>query len=153
MKPHDYYMQIALDEAIKASKQGEVPVGAVIIDESGEVIASAGNMRESSNDPSAHAEILAMRKAGQKCESWNLSGCSLYVTLEPCCMCAGAIVNARIRRLIFGATDIRFGGAVTLYNIPADPRLNHRTEVISGVMEEECKKVLSEFFKDKRKIK
>jgi len=151
-KIHEYYMQVALDEAKKAAMLGEVPVGAVIIDEVGEIIASAGNAREHSNDPSAHAEILAMRIAGQKRGSWNLNGCSLYVTLEPCCMCAGAIVNARISKLIFGAMDVRFGGTVTLYNIPVDSRLNHRAEVMSGIKEAECKEVLREFFKNKRKL-
>ena len=151
MKSHEYYMQVALDEAQRVAELDEVPVGAVIIDETGEIIATAGNKRESSNDPSAHAEILAMRIAGQKRGSWNLGGCSLYVTLEPCCMCAGAIVNARISKLIFGATDKRFGGVVTLYNIPADSRLNHRTEITGGIMEAECKEILSGFFKNKRK--
>jgi len=150
MKSHEYYMQIALNEAKKASVLDEVPIGAVIIDEQGEVIAVAGNARESTNDPSAHAEILVMREAGQKRDSWNLNGCSLYVTLEPCCMCAGAIVNARISKLVFGASDTRFGGVVTLYNIVTDPRLNHRAEIIGGIMGEECKETLSGFFKDKR---
>ena len=143
-------MQAALDEATKAGQNGEVPVGAVIVDEAGEIIANAGNMRESSKDPSAHAEILAMRIAGQRRGSWNLSGCSLYVTLEPCCMCAGAVVNARISKLIFGATDIRFGGVVTHFNIANNPHLNHRAEVLGGILSAECKDIISLFFKDKR---
>jgi len=146
MQSKEYYMSIALSEAKIASGKGEVPVGAVVVDESGEIISRGHNLRESTFDPTAHAEIVALREASVHRSAWNLSGCTMYVTLEPCVMCSGAIVNARIDKLYYGALDERYGGTDTLYRIPTDVRLNHRTEVEGGVMRFECREVLKEFF-------
>jgi tRNA(adenine34) deaminase len=143
------YMRIALAEAHQAAALGEVPVGAVLV-ENGAVVARAFNRRETGADPTAHAEILVLREAAQKKEHWRLSGATLYVTLEPCPMCAGAMVLARVDRLVYGAPDPKAGAAGSLINIVQDPRFNHRLEVTTGVLADECGRVLREFFRERR---
>ncbi len=144
-----YYMRIALKEADIAFREGEVPVGAVLV-KGGEVLKSAHNLRESSKDPSAHAEILVLRAGAENSDSWRVSGTTLYVTKEPCVMCAGAIVNSRISRLVYGCIDPKAGGVDSLYNILSDERLNHQVEVTSGVLDEECSSILKKFFRERR---
>ena len=141
-------MEIALEEAATAAREGEVPVGAVLVKE-GKVLARDHNRTISLCDPTAHAEILVLREGAKKLGNWRLLGCDLYVTIEPCVMCAGAMVQARIRRLIFGARDEK-AGALTLYGISADGRLNHRVEVVEGVRAEEARALLQEFFRGLR---
>ncbi|MFL5330544.1 MAG: tRNA adenosine(34) deaminase TadA [Gemmataceae bacterium] len=145
-------MKQALDEAQVAFGEDEVPIGAVIISTQQGVIGRAHNQREQLHDPTAHAEMIAITQAAQALQSWRLENCILYVTLEPCPMCAGAIVQARIPMLVYGATDPKAGACDTLYRITDDPRLNHRTRVISGVLAEQCAGVLSEFFAAKRRL-
>lgn len=142
-------MRRALALADQAASIGEVPVGAVIY--RGEsILAEAHNLREADNDPTAHAELIAMRKAGEALGEWRLTGCSMAVTLEPCPMCAGALVNARLQRVVYGAADPKAGACHTLYRIPADARLNHRVEIIHGVLEPECRRQLQAFFRERR---
>ena len=148
---YDSAMQQALSlAAFAASTSADVPVGAVIIDENGNVIAQAANMREAQHDPTAHAEVLAIRWAAERLGTWRLDQATLVVTLEPCVMCAGAIVLSRISRLVFGAWDPKAGAAGSLYDLLRDRRLNHRPEVISGVREIECGQILRDFFSDRR---
>ncbi|WP_204488484.1 tRNA adenosine(34) deaminase TadA [Caldicoprobacter guelmensis] len=142
-------MQQALLEAQKAFCLGEVPIGAVIVKE-GEIIARGHNLRETEKDPTLHAEMVAIREAARYLGGWRLTGCELYVTIEPCPMCAGAIIQARIQRVVFGALDPKAGCAGSLYNLLQDPRFNHRVEVVGGVMEEECRRIMQEFFRGKR---
>jgi tRNA(adenine34) deaminase len=142
-------MQRALDLAATAAAADEVPVGAVVY-QGDRVLGEAFNRRETDQDPTAHAEILALRAAAKTLNSWRLEGCSIAVTLEPCPMCAGALVNARVARLIYGAADPKMGSVATLYQICTDPRFNHRLQVIGGVLAEPCGKVLAEFFRQKR---
>jgi tRNA(adenine34) deaminase len=142
-------MLFALEEAQGCLAWGDVPIGAVVA-RGEEVLARAGNQRERLGDPTAHAEILALRDASQSVGSWRLQGCSLYVTLEPCAMCAGAVVLSRADRLVFGAADPKAGFAGSLGNLVRDPRLNHRALVTSGVLEEECGEVLRQFFRSRR---
>ncbi|MHB8792262.1 MAG: tRNA adenosine(34) deaminase TadA [Thermoleophilia bacterium] len=146
---HEHFMRIALNEARMAAESGEVPVGAVI-ERGGEVIAVAGNEREEKKDPTAHAEMIAIRDAAKALGGWRLSGCTIYVTIEPCPMCAGAIYQARIERLIYGAPDEKAGATGTLMDITRDPRLNHQTEVTGGVLADECAAVMREFFSGRR---
>jgi len=144
------FMRLAIEEAAAAFEEGEVPVGAVLVRD-GDVIARGHNLRETTKDPSAHAEILTLRQAAARgADSWRLSGATLFVTKEPCIMCAGAIVNARIARLVYGCRDSKAGGVDSLYRIPTDSRLNHRVEVLSGVLEEECASLLKRFFRERR---
>ncbi|MDJ0974277.1 MAG: tRNA adenosine(34) deaminase TadA [Planctomycetota bacterium] len=143
------FMQEAIEEARQAAEVGEVPVGAVVV-RGGQVIARAHNAREIENDPSAHAELVAMREAARLLRSWRLTGCTVYVTLEPCFMCAGAIVNARPDRVVFGAMDPKAGAVGSLANVLADERLNHRPEVTAGVLAEECGTLLRDFFRAAR---
>ncbi len=142
-------MALALREAERAASTGEVPVGAVVT-LGREIVVRAHNERESSFDPTSHAELLAMARAGRTLERWRLSECTLYVTLEPCVMCAGAIVNARVGRVVYGATDPKAGAVQSLYAVLADPRLNHRPEVKGGVLAAECSEVLKAFFAARR---
>lgn len=142
-------MERALDEARRCLEWGDVPVGAVVARED-QVLARAGNQRERLNDPTAHAEILALREASGSSGSWHLEGCTLYVTLEPCAMCAGAMVLARIDRLVFGSEDPKAGFAGSLGDLVRDPRLNHRIDVESGVLAEECGELLRGFFRQRR---
>jgi tRNA(adenine34) deaminase len=146
----DAAMVAALQVARRALSAGEVPVGAAVVDAAGEVIASAHNEREAAHDPTAHAELLALRRAGAACGSWQLDGCTLAVTLEPCTMCAGALVLARVDRLVFGAWDPKAGAVGSLWDVVRDRRLNHRPEVIAGVREAECAALLEEFFASRR---
>jgi tRNA(adenine34) deaminase len=143
------FMEQALQEAKKAYHIEEVPIGAVIVKD-GEIIARGHNLRETYKDPTLHAEIVAIREAAKKLGGWRLSGCELYVTIEPCPMCAGAIIQARIERVIYGARDPKAGCAGSLYNLLTDFRFNHRADVVPGVMEEECRGILQKFFRDKR---
>ncbi len=150
---HEKYMKIAIEEAKKAEEKNEVPIGAVIVYD-GEVIAKAHNVRETSQQAKAHAEFLAIEEANNKLNSWRLDECVLYVTLEPCPMCAGAIMQARIPTVVFGAYDPKAGCCGSLLNILEDSRFNHQAEIISGVLEEECGSLLTNFFRklrDKKK--
>jgi tRNA(adenine34) deaminase len=142
---HESFMQLALKHARAAAERGEVPVGAVI-EHGGEVIAAAGNERELRRDPTAHAEIIAIRKAAESLGGWRLAGCSIYVTIEPCPMCAGAIYQARIQQLVYGAADEKAGAAGTLMDLVRDERLNHQVEVTGGVLAYESAAVLKDFF-------
>ena len=142
-------MRLALKEASLAFLKGEVPVGAILAKD-GKVISSAHNLRERSKDPSAHAEILALRDATKISDSWRLGGLTLYVTKEPCIMCAGALVNSRVARLVYGCRDEKAGGVDSLYRILNDKRLNHQVEAVSGVLEDECAGILRKFFKERR---
>jgi tRNA(adenine34) deaminase len=144
-------MEMALDEAAAAAAEDEVPVGAVIVEVQRGVIARAHNQREQLIDPTAHAEMIAITQAATALQSWRLENCVLYVTLEPCPMCAGAIVQARIPYVVYGCTDPKAGACHTLYQITSDLRLNHRCQVIAGVMAEPCATILSDFFARKRK--
>ena len=144
-------MREALEQARAAASHGDVPVGAVVVRE-GRVIARAHNERELRGDPTAHAEVLALRAAADAVGGWRLDGCTLYVTLEPCVMCAGAMQQSRIDRVVFGAPDPKGGATGTLYNVAADPRLNHEVDVTHGVLAEESSRLLSEFFAIHRKV-
>lgn len=143
------YMSLALEEARAAGAGGETPVGAVVVCD-GAVVARARNARESAADPTAHAELIAIREAAERLGRWRLSDCTLYVTLEPCPMCAGALVNARIDRLVYGASDPKAGAVGTLMDLSSDDRLNHRFAVTAGVLEGECSAVLTDFFRGLR---
>jgi len=143
-------MGVALDLARGAAARGEVPVGAVVLSPDGSVVASAHNEREASHDPTAHAEVVALRRAGALLGNWQLSGCTLAVTLEPCTMCAGAAVLARVSRVVFGAWDPKAGAVGSLWDVVRDRRLNHRPEVLAGVREAECSALLAEFFAARR---
>jgi len=148
---HFSQMEMALEEAALAAAEDEVPVGAVIVSLARGVIARAHNLREQRVDPTAHAEIIAIRQAAQVLGSWRLENCILYVTLEPCPMCAGAIVQARLPLAVYGCTDPKAGACHTLYSITTDPRLNHRCQVIGGVLTERCAGALSAYFAAKRR--
>lgn len=143
-------MGIALEEAAKAPSSGEIPVGAVVLDPSGEVVARAHNRRELDRDPLAHAEVLVLREAAARAGDWRLPGHTLVVTLEPCTMCAGAIVLSRVDRVVFGAFDDKGGAVGSLWDVVRDRRLNHRPEVISGVRADECGAVLTQWFRERR---
>ncbi len=148
---HEHFMKLALEEAEQASREDEVPIAAVIVYED-RVIARAHNQREQLRDPTAHAEMIAITQAAEARGSWRLDGCTLYVTLEPCPMCAGAIVQARIPTVVYGATDPKAGAVHTLYNLLDDPRLNHRCLIVSGVLAEACGEILSRFFQQQRRL-
>jgi tRNA(adenine34) deaminase len=149
--PHDVWMKRALDQAVAAFDQNEVPVGAVIVHD-GRIIAEAGNQRETLNDPTAHAEMIAITQAAEFLGSWRLLECTLYVTLEPCPMCAGAIIQARIPFVVYGAADAKAGACDSLFNITSDIRLNHQAAVLGGVMQEDCRAIMQEFFKQQRAL-
>jgi len=144
-------MQMALAEAEAALAEDEVPVGAIIVQHD-RVIAAAHNQREQLRDPTAHAEMIAITQAAQSMESWRLDDCTLYVTLEPCPMCAGAILQARVPRVVYGATDPKGGAVHTLYQLLSDPRLNHRPEITSGVLLAPCGEILTRFFQAQRRL-
>lgn len=146
---HEYFMRLALDEAENAMAENEVPVGAVIVYQ-GQVIAAAHNQREQLRDPTAHAEMIAITQAAAFRGSWRLDDCTLYVTLEPCPMCAGAILQARIPTVVYGATDPKAGAVQTLFHLLEDPRLNHRAMIVSGVLAEPCGQILTRFFQQQR---
>jgi len=149
-EPFDIQMMaLALEHAHRAATAGEAPVGAVVY-RSNELLAQGHNLRELHDDPTAHVELLVIREAARKLGDWRLYDCSLAVTLEPCVMCAGAIVNARVGRLIYGATDPKAGAVESLYQVCSDPRLNHRPVIIGGLMAQECGQVLRDFFRQRR---
>jgi tRNA(adenine34) deaminase len=143
------FMRAAIDEALAALEEDEVPVGAVVVQE-GRIIGRGHNQRERLQDPTAHAEMIALTAAASHLQSWRLEECTMYVTLEPCTMCAGAMVLGRLARLVYGATDPKAGACASLYSIPQDSRLNHRVEMISGVLEKECADLLQDFFARQR---
>jgi tRNA(adenine34) deaminase len=145
----EQFMRIAIDQAKIAEENGDVPIGAVIVHKN-TIIAKAYNQREQLQDPTAHAEIIAITQAAAALENWHLNGCTMYVTLEPCPMCAGALVLARIDRLVYGCDDPKTGAVKSLYNIVTDGRLNHRLEVTSGVLADECAELLQQFFQKRR---
>ena len=149
-KQDERYMQMALEQARIAEENGDVPIGAVIVGEN-KIIGKAYNQREQLNDPTAHAEIIALTQAAAALENWHLNGCTIYVTLEPCPMCAGALVLSRMDRLVYGCDDPKAGACKSLYNIVGDERLNHRIEVTSGVLAEQCSQQLQNFFPQRRK--
>ncbi|MFJ5260527.1 tRNA adenosine(34) deaminase TadA [Streptomyces sp. NPDC088387] len=143
-------MRLALDEAGRAADGGDVPVGAVVLAPDGTTVLAAGhNEREATGDPTAHAEVLALRRAAAVLGEWRLTGCTLVVTLEPCTMCAGALVLSRVDRVVYGARDDKGGAAGSLWDVVRDRRLNHRPEVIESVLAEECARVLTDFFRDR----
>lgn len=148
MKDKDF-MEIALAEAEKAGEMGEVPVGAVIV-YGGNIIAAGHNMREAWHDATAHAEIVAIKEACRVLHNWRLTGCTMYVTVEPCPMCSGAILNSRMDRVVFGCPDARGGGVESLFNILTHPKLNHRVLVLGGFMEKQCLELMQRFFKEQR---
>jgi len=143
-------MALALEQARSGETAGEVPTGAVVIGADGAILARAFSRPISTNDPAAHAEIIALREAARATRNYRLTGCTIYCTIEPCVMCAGAIVHARIARLVYGAADPKAGAAGSIYNVVTDPRLNHQVEVVCGVLGEECRLLLKEFFERKR---
>lgn len=145
-------MREALREAEKAAKKKEAPIGAVAVTD-GRILARAHNLRESKNDPLGHAELILLSKLSRKLKSWRLLGVTVYVTLEPCLMCMGALIQARVKRLVFGAMDPKAGACGSLYNLSQDRRLNHRIEVVSGILADECSRVLADFFRKLRKKK
>jgi tRNA(adenine34) deaminase len=147
--PHDRWMRLALDEARAAAAEDEVPVGAIVV-AGGRVIASAHNQREQLADPTAHAEMIALTQAAAALGSWRLEQCTLYVTLEPCPMCAGAILQARVPRVVWGAADPKAGAVESLYRLFEDARLNHRVDHVGRVLADECGRILSDFFRGKR---
>jgi tRNA(adenine34) deaminase len=143
-------MRLALDQARAADAVGDVPVGAVVVDADGVVLGSGHNQRETAHDPTAHAELLAIRAAAESRGTWRLDGCTLVVTLEPCTMCAGATVLARLQRVVFGATDPKAGAVGSLWDVVRDRRLNHRPEVVAGVLADECQSLLRAWFGERR---
>ncbi|MDH2425510.1 tRNA adenosine(34) deaminase TadA [Sphaerisporangium sp. TRM90804] len=149
--PYEGPMRLALAQAARAGERGEVPVGAVVVGPEGDVLAEAGNDREGAADPTAHAEVLALRTAARARGGWRLAGCTLVVTLEPCTMCAGAAVLARVDRVVYGAVDEKAGAAGSLWDVLRDRRLNHRPEVVMGVLAADCAAVLRDFFADRRR--
>lgn len=148
---HEHYMRLALGEAEAALAENEVPIGAVIV-HNDRVIAAAHNQREQLRDPTAHAEMIAITQAAASLNDWRLEGCTLYVTLEPCPMCAGAIVQARIPFVVYGAADPKAGGVRTLYQLLEDDRLNHRAEVVAGILAQPCASLLTSFFREQRRL-
>lgn len=148
---HEWFMRQALRQAEQAAAVGEVPVGAIIVHEE-KVIAAAYNQREQLHDPTAHAEMIAITQAAEVMQDWRLENCTLYVTLEPCAMCAGAILQARIPKVIFGATDPKAGAVQTLFQLLSDQRLNHRAEVVGGICAAECGEILTRFFCHQRSL-
>ena len=150
MESDGYYLGLALEQAKKGLAVGEVPVGAVLVDEAGEVLARAFNQPIGLHDPTAHAEVLALREGARLRGNYRLPGLCLYVTMEPCIMCLGAMIQARLRRVVFGAPDPKGGACVSLFRLPEDARLNHRLEVTGGVREAECRALVQEFFKARR---
>ena len=147
---HEHYMKLALEEAEAAFREDEVPVGAIIVHE-GRMIARAHNQRETLHDPTAHAEMIAITQAAEARRSWRLDGCTLYVTLEPCPMCAGAVLQARIPLVVYGAPDPKAGAVHTLYRLLDDARLNHASMAVAGILAEPCAEILTRFFQEQRR--
>ena len=144
------FMKLALDEARQAFNENEVPIGAVIIDDSGILVCGEHNRIEQLNDATAHAEILALRAASRKLQRRRLTDCTLYSTVEPCAMCAGALILCRVKRLVYGVTDSKFGACESLFNVTDNPALNHRLQVTAGVLEDECRELMKNFFINRR---
>lgn len=149
--PHEHFMRLALEEAKRAGERGEVPVGAVIVDDQQGILAAAGNSSIGDSDPAGHAELVAMRIAGKKIGNYRLLNTTLYVTIEPCVMCAGAMVHARISRLVYGAPDPKAGAVVSCYQLGSDGKLNHELTTEGGILADECAELLTSFFKKKRR--
>ena len=149
----EFWMRKAIEAAMKAESLGEVPIGACLIDNKGEILAVAGNRTISNSDPTAHAEILVLREAARKTGNYRLIDTVVYSTIEPCAMCAGALVNARVKRLVYGSKDERFGAVETVFNICTSSSLNHKIEIESGVLAQECRKLMQDFFRTKRNNK
>jgi tRNA(adenine34) deaminase len=147
---HTEFMNLALAEAKKAGQIDEVPIGAVLVSENGKILAAAHNQTRKRNDPTAHAEIITLRRAAEKMNNYRLLNTSLYVTVEPCIMCTGALIHARVERIVYGASDLKWGGVDSLYKIADDSRLNHQIEILSGVCEEDCRNLMQDFFHAKR---
>jgi tRNA(adenine34) deaminase len=147
---HIEYMKLALSEARKAAEKAEVPIGAVLVSQRGEILVASHNQPISCNDPTAHAEILALREAAQKVQNYRLLNTTLYVTIEPCVMCMGALVHARISQLVYGARDPKWGAAGSIYDLAGDNRLNHKIDIIDGICEDECRALMQDFFRNKR---
>jgi tRNA(adenine34) deaminase len=145
-----YFMKIALEEAKKALNKSETPVGAIVVKDD-EIISRSHNLRESLQDPTAHAELLAIKDASEKLGRWRLTDCMIYVTLEPCAMCSGAMILARVKRLVYGASDPKAGTAGSLMNLLSHEKLNHQVEVVSGILAKECGEILSDFFSSRRR--
>ncbi len=143
-------MRAAIEAANEAATIGEVPVGAVVTDENGDIVAIASNRTIAFHDPTAHAEILALREAGKSANNYRLVGATVYTTIEPCVMCAGALVNARIKRLVYGSVDERFGAVRSRFQLCDSPLLNHRIEIVSGVLADECRQLIQDFFRERR---
>ncbi len=150
LNEHEKFMRKALVEAKKAGQSGEVPVGAILVSANGEISAAACNQTIARADPSAHAELLALREAALKVNNYRLLNTTLYVTIEPCIMCMGAAVHARVARVVFGARDPRWGAAGSLYDFSTDDRLNHRVQIIAGVLEDDCRALIQDFFRARR---
>lgn len=146
------YMLLALDEAEKALREGEIPIGAILVSRD-MVLSAAHNRRENEADPTAHAEILALRRGAERLSQWRLTDCTLYVTIEPCAMCAGAVMNARVGRLVYGAADERAGGISSRFHIAEEAVMNHRLSVTAGILETECRGLMDRFFMGRRKKK
>ena len=149
----EFWMRKAIEAAKTAQDLDEIPIGACLIDADGELLATAGNRTITSSDPTAHAEILVLREAGKKIGNYRLTETTLYTTIEPCAMCAGALVNARIKRLVFGAHDERFGAVETVFRICSDSSLNHQIDITSSVLAEDCRKLMQDFFRARRQSK
>ena len=149
--PHEHFMLMAIDQAIAAGQMGEVPVGAVIVDADSQVIARDHNRTISNCDPSAHAEINVLRAAARQLKNYRLLSTTLYVSIEPCAMCMGAIVHARVKTVVFGASDPKWGAAGSLYHLGQDPRLNHQVEIVKGICADRCRLVMQDFFRSRRK--
>lgn len=152
MLDNQRFMQIAYDEAVLAAERGEVPIGAVLVDSHGIILAQNGNRTIECSDPSAHAEILVLRAAGQSCANYRLTGTTLYVTLEPCIMCMGALIHARVSHLVFAVNDPKTGAVASQYQVGSDGKLNHALSFESGPMAEECSQLLRDFFKERRRV-
>ncbi|MDQ3635118.1 MAG: tRNA adenosine(34) deaminase TadA [Acidobacteriota bacterium] len=150
IKSDEFWMQKAVKAANQARDFGEIPIGACLIDKNGELLAVAGNLTITNNDPTAHAEILVLREAAAKIDNYRLTDSIVYTTIEPCAMCAGALVNARVKRLVFGAHDKRFGAVESVFRLCDTSSLNHRIEITSGVLAEDCRKLMQDFFREKR---
>lgn len=148
---HDFYMRLALQQAEEALAENEVPVGCIIVRDE-QIIAAAHDQREALRDPTAHAEMIAITQAAQAVNDWRLEECTLFVTLEPCCMCAGAILNARIPKVVYGATNPKAGAVQSLFHLLDDARLNHRCEVVPGVLAASCGQILTQFFQEQRRL-
>ena len=151
METDEHYMALALEEAQKAYDKGEIPIGAVLVDESGTVVSCGHNMRETWQDATAHAEIIAIREACRLLNRWRLSGLTLFVTIEPCPMCAGALVMSRVDRVVYGSADSKAGASESLFNVTSNPALNHQLQVTAGVLQDECSDIMKRFFAERRR--